>query len=74
MKSLRQAIVTLLLADSSLSAATHYVSWESTTPTPPYNNWGTLVATNILGQADVTTCADTNVTGPFFYRVGVKCP
>ncbi len=32
------------------------------------------VATNILGQADTTTYADTNAVGlgPLFYRVGVK--
>ena len=31
--------ITLLLAVSSVSAATHYVSLESTNPTPPYTNW-----------------------------------
>ncbi len=31
--------ITLLLAVSSLSAATHYVSLESTNATPPYTNW-----------------------------------
>ena len=31
--------ITLLLAASSLSAATLYVSLESTNPTPPYTNW-----------------------------------
>jgi hypothetical protein len=36
----------------------------------------TLLATNIVGQASTTSCADTNgtSTGPFFYRVGVKSP
>jgi hypothetical protein len=36
----------------------------------------TLVTTNIVGQPDTTSYADTNAigTGPFFYRVGVKSP
>ncbi len=36
----------------------------------------TPLATNILGQAGMTAYADTKAAGvgPFFYRVGVKCP
>jgi len=31
------------------------------------------IATNVIGQAGITTLADTNAPGcgPFFYRVGV---
>jgi hypothetical protein len=36
----------------------------------------TLLATNIIGQTDTTSYADTNAAGggPLFYRVGVKSP
>jgi hypothetical protein len=43
--SIRLTIITLLLVISSLSAATHYVSLESTNPTPPYTNWATAATT-----------------------------
>ncbi len=65
-------------------AGVNYFLERSTSPTAwltPTNTvfGGTnmvLVATNIVGQAVTTTCADTNATGagPFFYRVGVKYP
>jgi hypothetical protein len=44
--SFHLTVITLLLAVSDLSAATHYVSLESTNPTPPYATWATA-ATNI---------------------------
>ena len=36
----------------------------------------TSVATNVLGQPSTTIYTHTSATGdgPFFYRVGVKCP
>jgi hypothetical protein len=44
--SLRLTTIALLMAAPKLSAATHYVSWGSTNPTPPYTNWATA-ATSI---------------------------
>ncbi len=51
-------------------AGVSYFLERSANPAAPF----TLLATNILGQAGTTSCADTNATGPgpFFYRVGVK--
>jgi hypothetical protein len=36
----------------------------------------TLVTSNVVGQAAITSYADTNAAGvgPFWYRVGVQCP
>ena len=53
-----RGILTLLLAVSSLSAATHYVSLGSTNPTPPYTNWATA-AMSI--QAVVNVAAPNDV-------------
>jgi hypothetical protein len=53
-------------------AGVNYFLVRSTNPAAPF----TLLATNILGQAGMTSYGDTNAAGkgPFFYRVGVKCP
>jgi hypothetical protein len=53
-------------------AGVNYFLERSASPASPF----AFVATNILGQAGTTTYGDTNATGagPFFYRVGVKCP
>ncbi len=56
------------------------VTWQSVAGVNYFLEWSadlgepfTVVATNTLGQADTTSYADTNATGPgpFFYRVGV---
>ena len=63
--------ITLLLAVSSLSAATHYVSLESSNPTPPYTNWVTA-ATNIQDAVDVAGAGDTVVVNDGVYAVGSR--
>jgi hypothetical protein len=59
------------------------VSWQSTAGVTYFLERSaeisapfTLVGTNVVGQAGTTTFADTNASGagPFFYRVGVRCP
>ena len=49
--------ITLLLAVSSLSAATHYVSLGSTNPTPPFASWATA-ATSIQFAVNVAAAND----------------
>jgi hypothetical protein len=53
-------------------AGVNYFLERSANPAAPF----TLLATNILGQTGMTSYGDTNAAGkgPFFYRVGVKCP
>jgi hypothetical protein len=55
--SISLTVLTLLLAVSSLSAATRYVSLGSTNPTPPYTNWATA-ATNIQDAVNVAAAND----------------
>jgi hypothetical protein len=62
--------ITLLLAVSSLSAATHYVSLESTNPTPPYTNWATA-ATNIQDAVDAAAASDEVVVTNGVYAGGL---
>jgi len=58
--SLRLTGITLLLAVSNLSSATHYVSQASTNPTPPYTNWVTA-ATSIQAAVNVAAANDVVV-------------
>ncbi len=53
-------------------AGVNYLLGRSASLAPPF----TLLATDIVGQAGTTSCADTNATGagPFYYRVGVNHP
>jgi hypothetical protein len=68
-------VITLLLAVSNPSAATHYVSLESTNPTPPYANWVTAAA-NIQQAVGVAAPGDVvGVTNGVHPRsVGVNTP
>ena len=68
--ALRLTVIILLLAASSLSAATHYVSLESTNPTPPYTNWATA-ATNIQDAVDAAATNDVVVVTNGVYPGGV---
>ena len=50
-------IINLILAVSSLPAATHFVSLGSTNPTPPYASWATA-ATNIQDAVEAAVAGD----------------
>ena len=63
--------ITLLLAASSLPAATHYVSLGSTHPTPPYTNWLTA-ATNIQDAVEAAQAGDRVVVTDGVYAVGQR--
>jgi hypothetical protein len=64
-------IIILLLAGSSLPAATHYVSSGSTNPTPPYTDWVTA-ATNIQDALNVAAANDVVLVTNGVYPGGVS--
>ena len=66
-----RGILTLLLAVSSLSAATHYVSLGSTNPTPPYTNWATA-AMSIQAAVNVAATNDVVLVTNGVYPGGVS--
>lgn len=68
--SLRLTVITLLLAVSRLSAATLYVSPESTNPTPPYATWATA-ATNIQQAVGAAAAGDLVVVTNGVYAGGL---
>ena len=68
--SIRLTVINLLLVASNLSAATHYVSLESTNPTPPYTNWATA-ATNFQDAVNRATANDVVVVTNGVYPGGV---
>src|SRR5512139_88437 len=70
-KSISLTGIALLLAVSSLSAATHYVSLESTNPTVPYTNW-TTAATNIQQAVGVAAADDEVVVTNGVYPGGLR--
>ena len=63
--------IILLLAGSSLPAATHYVSVGSTNPTPPYTNW-VSAATNIQDALNVAAANDVVLVSDGEYPGGVS--
>jgi len=69
--SFHPTVITLLLAVANLSAATHYVSLESTNPTPPYTNWATA-ATNIQDAVDAAAARDEIVVTNGVYTTGSR--
>ncbi len=68
--SLHLATIILLLPTFSLSASTHYVSLESTNPTPPYATWATA-ATNIQDAVNVAATNDVVMVTNGVYPGGV---
>ena len=64
-------MITLLLAVSTLSAATHYVSLGSTNPQWPYATWATA-ATNSQDAVDASNAGDTVLVTNGVYSVGQR--
>src|ERR1039457_851540 len=64
-------ITSLLLAASSLPAATLYVSLANTSPTPPYTNWMTAAA-NIQQAVGAAAAGDVIVVTNGLYAGGVS--
>ena len=63
--------LTLLLAVSDLSAATHHVSLESTNPQWPYATWATA-ATNIQDAVEASNSGDTVLVTNGVYSAGQR--
>jgi hypothetical protein len=70
MKTASQLAV-LVLATFNLSAATLYVSLESTNPVAPYATWATA-ATNIQDAVDAGRAGDTVLVTNGVYAVGSR--
>ena len=69
--ALRLTAITLLLAISNLTAATHYVSLWITAPTPPYATWATA-STTIQQAVDVAAAGDQIVVTNGTYATGSR--
>jgi len=67
--SLRLIVAAFGLASFNLSAATLYVSLESTNPLPPFATWATA-ATNIQDAVDAAQSGDTVLVTNGVYAVG----
>jgi hypothetical protein len=75
------ALSALRVVSALLTGTTMTVTWQSVVGVDYFLQRSTnlvspfmLLATNVVGLAGTTSCADTNATGagPFFYRVGVQ--